>query len=89
MQMLVAFNRPLAIVGQTSAGTTGNVTGAELPGGFAFVYTGMLVTNVDGSRFMGIGIQPDVRVPVTMPDLASGTDRDLLTAIDILHAHGL
>jgi C-terminal processing protease CtpA/Prc len=89
MQMLVAFNRPLAIVGQQSSGTTGNVSGVQLPGGFAFVYTGMLVTNVDGSRFMGVGIQPDVRVPVTAPDLASGTDRDLLTAIDLLHAHGL
>ena len=88
MQELVAFNRPLAIVGQQSAGTTGNITGAQLPGGFAFGYTGMLVTNPDGSRFMGVGIQPDVRVAVTAADLASGTDRDLLTAIDILHRHG-
>lgn len=89
MQLLVAFNRPVAIIGQPSAGTTGNVTRVQLPGGFLFSYTGTLVTNVDGSRFMGVGIQPDVRVRVTASDLASGTDRDLLTAVDLLQNRGL
>jgi C-terminal processing protease CtpA/Prc len=89
MQMLVAFNRPLAIIGQPSAGTTGPVTRIRLAGGYLFSYTGGLVTNVDGGRFMGVGIRPDITVPVTAQDLASGTDRDLLTALDVLHAHGL
>ena len=85
MQMLVGAGRPLAVVGQRSAGTNGNITGVQLPGGFGFSYTGMEVRNPNGSRFHGIGIKPDVFVPLTAEDLRDGVDRDLLTAIDLLH----
>jgi hypothetical protein len=33
------------------------------------------------SRFHGVGIRPDIEVPVDASDLANGIDRDLLRAI--------
>src|SRR5262249_26018360 len=62
VQMLVGAHR-VTVVGQPSAGTNGNITGLQLPGGFGFTYTGMEVLNPDGGRFDGVGIKPDVYVP--------------------------
>jgi C-terminal processing protease CtpA/Prc len=83
-QMLVGSDRPAVVVGQRSAGTNGNITGVQLPGGFGFTYTGMRVLNVDGSQFHGIGIVPDITVPATAADLRDGVDRDLLAAVAAL-----
>jgi hypothetical protein len=44
----------------------------------------MEVRNPDGSRFHGIGIMPDVEVPVTALDLQNGIDRDLMVAIELV-----
>jgi C-terminal processing protease CtpA/Prc len=85
MQMLVGAHRLTAIVGeQRSAGTNGNITGVQLPGGFAFSYTGMRVLNPDGSRHHGVGIVPDVDTSLSAADLRDGVDRDLLAAIAVL-----
>jgi len=84
MQMLVGAHRLTAIVGGNSAGSNANITELSLPEGFVFMYAGMEVLNPDGSRFEGLGITPDVMVPVTAGDLRDGIDRDLLTAIGIL-----
>jgi hypothetical protein len=84
MQMLVGADRPVAVVGQRSAATNGNVTGLSLPGGFGFIYTGMNVRNPDGSVFHGTGIVPDIEVSPTAADLRDGIDRELLTAIEVL-----
>jgi C-terminal processing protease CtpA/Prc len=82
MQMLVGADRLEAVVGQRSAGTNGNITGLSLPGGFVFLFTGMEVRNPDGSRFHGVGIEPDVEVETSAADLRDGIDRDLLEAIE-------
>jgi len=84
MQMLVGSGRVLAVVGRRSAGTNGNITGVTLPGGFVFTYTGMEVRNPDGSRFFGVGIAPDLEVPILADDLRDGVDRALLEAVDML-----
>lgn len=84
MQMLIGAGRVKAVVGRRSAGTNGNITSLALPGGMFFLYTGMEVRNVDGSRFHGVGIVPNVEVPLTVADLRDGIDRALLTAIDLL-----
>ena len=52
-------------VGRQSAGTNGNITGVQLPGAFAFSFTGMKVTHADGSPFLGLGIVPDVDVKLS------------------------
>ena len=84
MLLLEGAGRPSAFVGQQSAGTNGNITGVYLPGGFGFLYTGTNVRRADGSQFHGIGLQPDLPVPLTAADLRDGVDRDLLVAIDAL-----
>ena len=85
MMMLVGAGR-VTVVGRTSAGTNGNITGVQLPGGFSFSFTGMAVTFPDGSRFHGVGIVPDVEVQPTAADYASRRDAELLAAIQILRA---
>jgi C-terminal processing protease CtpA/Prc len=84
MQMLRGAGRLVSIVGERSAGTNGNLTYLSLPCGFYFSYTGMEVLNPDGSTFHGVGIAPDITVPLTRTDLRDGIDRDLLTAIGVL-----
>jgi C-terminal processing protease CtpA/Prc len=83
---LVGAGRLTAVVGeQPSAGTNGNITGVQLPGGFAFSYTGMRVLNPNGSRHHGIGIVPTVDTALSPADLRDGVDRDLLAAIEMLN----
>jgi C-terminal processing protease CtpA/Prc len=84
MQLLVGAHRPVAVVGQPSAGTNGSLTTVLLPGALGFSFTGMGLLNPDGSTFHGVGIQPDVTVPMSATDFRDGVDRDLLTAIDVL-----
>jgi C-terminal processing protease CtpA/Prc len=85
MQLLVGAERPVGVVGQQSAGTNGSLTGVSLPGSFGFTLTGEGIRNPDGSRFHGVGILPDVLVPLSAADFREGVDRDLLVAIDVLH----
>jgi C-terminal processing protease CtpA/Prc len=87
MQMVVGAGRLTAVIGeQPSAGTNGNITGVQLPGGFGFSYTGMRVLNPDGTRHHGVGIVPTIDTAISAEDLRDGVDRDLLTAIEVLSA---
>lgn len=81
--MLVGAKR-VTVVGRQSAGTNGNITGIQLPGAFAFSFTGMEVLHVDGSTFHGIGIVPNSEVQPKASDFREGIDRDLQKAIEIL-----
>jgi hypothetical protein len=67
-------------VGTPTAGTNGNVTWVDLPGG-AVSFTGMRVTYADGSRFQNLGIQPDILVRPTPEGLAAGRDDVLEAAV--------
>jgi hypothetical protein len=55
------------------------VTRGWIPGAFSF--TGMKVTHSDGSPFAGIGIVPDIVVPLRAVDFATGRDPELAAAI--------
>jgi C-terminal processing protease CtpA/Prc len=81
--MLVDAGR-VTVVGRNSAGTNGNITGMQLPGNFAFSFTGMNILHADGSPFMGIGIVPDIEVPLTAAAFRDGVDQELTVAIDVL-----
>jgi C-terminal processing protease CtpA/Prc len=76
-------NRLATIVGSTTAGQDGNINPFTLPGGYTFNYTGMRVFNLDGSRFIGVGIPPDVAVEPTIAGIRSGKDEVLDKAIAI------
>lgn len=72
------------IVGQSTAGTNGNINPFVLPGGFRISWTGMKVLKHDGSRLHGVGITPDVYVEKTIAGVREGRDEFLEKAIGIL-----
>lgn len=72
------------IVGETTAGTNGNINIVELPGGYRAVFTGMKVLKHDGSRHHGVGIAPAVPVSPTPAGIRAGRDEQLEKAMEIL-----
>jgi C-terminal processing protease CtpA/Prc len=72
------------IVGETTAGTNGNVNMLKLPGGYRIAFTGMKVLKHDGSRHHGIGIVPTIPVTPTTAGLRAGRDEQLEKAIEVL-----
>ena len=72
------------IVGNTTAGTNGNVNPFTLPGGYLSFWTGMKVLKHDGSQHHGVGIQPTVRVEPTPAGIAAGRDEVLEEAVKLL-----
>ena len=74
------------IVGETTAGTNGNVNPFTLPGGYTVRWTGMRVTKRDGSPHHGVGIRPTVPVAPTLRGVKEGRDEVLEKAIEIVSA---
>jgi C-terminal processing protease CtpA/Prc len=72
------------LVGRPTSGANGNITGAQLAGGFAVTFTGMEVRHTDGRRFHGIGHIPDVPVEPTLEDLRANKDTVLEAGIATL-----
>ncbi len=72
------------IVGETTAGTNGNINPFTLPGNYQVVWTGMKVLKHDGSQHHGIGIQPTVPVSRTIRGVAEKRDEQLERAIAIV-----
>jgi hypothetical protein len=72
------------IVGETTAGTNGNINIIELPGDYQIYFTGMKVLKQDGSRHHGVGISPTVKVTRTRAGIAAGKDEFLEKAIEIV-----
>jgi carboxyl-terminal processing protease len=71
-------------VGQPSNGSTGQPLGMALPGGgFARVVT-KRDTYPDGRDFVGIGVQPEIRVEPTVDDVRAGRDVVLQRAVAAL-----
>ncbi len=69
------------IVGQPTAGTTGDMTQFALPL-FPFSMTGMRMHGMDGEPHHARGIVPDRIVPHYASDRMTGRDRTLETALD-------
>jgi len=72
------------IVGETTAGTNGNVNPFTLPGGYTVRWTGMRVTKRDGSPHHGVGIRPTVPVAPTLRGVKEGRDEVLERALQIV-----
>ena len=84
---LLGSDRELTVMGRQTAGTNGNLTGMDLPGGIYLTFTGMELLWPDGSPFHGSGIIPDIEVLPTAEDLAAGRDTELLAAIALLQGN--
>jgi carboxyl-terminal processing protease len=62
------------IVGERTAGTSGNPLTVGLPGGGSFRFSTFKATYPDGREYVGLGILPDVEVSPTPEDIARGYD---------------
>ncbi|WP_454762191.1 S41 family peptidase [Caulobacter segnis] len=71
------------IVGETTAGTNGNVNTLRLPGDYSMTWTGMRVLKQDGRRHHGVGINPTVEVHRTVAGVRAGRDEQLEAALKI------
>ena len=82
---IVEYNRIGEIIGQTTAGTNGNVDKITLPGDLVAIrWTSLKVLKQDGSQHHGIGILPTVPVELTLQGLAEGRDEYLEVALEIV-----
>ena len=70
------------IVGQTTAGTTGDMTLFDMPI-FPFTMTGMRMHCMNGERHHAKGIIPDLIVPIYTKDYLSNFNRTLHTAFKV------
>ncbi len=72
------------IIGEPTAGSTGQPLVFGLPGGGGARVCTCYTTYPDGKEFVGIGIQPDVLVHPTIKDVRAGRDTVLRAALDKL-----
>lgn len=73
------------IIGQTTAGTNGNVNVIKLPNGLSVRFTGVKTMMLDGSKFHGVGILPDIFVNKTINGIKEGRDEYLEKSIEIIN----
>lgn len=72
------------LVGQPSAGANGNVVNLILPSRYITRWTGLRVTNFDGSRMFALGIQPNIAIERTVAGVAAGRDELLEAAFTVV-----
>ncbi|HAW89124.1 MAG TPA: peptidase S41, partial [Gemmatimonadetes bacterium] len=65
------------VVGSTTAGADGNVSGIPLPGGITTLISGIGVFYPDGTPTQRIGIVPDLEVSPTIAGIREGRDEVL------------
>lgn len=71
---LIEYYQLATIVGDYTAGTTGNINMSYLFGGLFTPWTGMRVLKQDGTMFNGRGVKPDVIVKSTIKNIQEGKD---------------
>jgi carboxyl-terminal processing protease len=72
------------LIGQPTNGSSGQPLMLDLPGGGRAWICTKRNTYADGRPYIGTGVIPDVRVPLTVADVRAGRGRALETAIDLL-----
>lgn len=80
------YNNLATIVGEQTAGTTGNVVSGMYPCKTSIHFTGMRVVNPDGTRFHGVGIIPDIEVKLTVQGILDGRDEVLEAALKLCNS---
>ena len=71
-------------VGDTTAGTNGNVNFIPLMGGYSIMWTAMKVLKHDGSQLHLIGFRPDYPVKRTIKAIREGRDEYIEKAVEVL-----
>ena len=78
------YSKRAILVGEKTAGSTGNPIVVKLPGGGIFRVVSKRDIFPDGMEFVGIGIIPDVEVKVTQQDIIEKSDPVLNKGIDVI-----
>ncbi len=71
------------LVGETTAGSTGNPVMVTLPGGALLQVCSLNATYPDGAVFVGRGIEPDVMVHPSVAGIRAGRDEVLEKAVEL------
>jgi C-terminal processing protease CtpA/Prc len=77
------------LVGEPTAGSTGNPLRVSLPGGGNFRVVTVKCVYPDGREFVGSGIEPDLQVHPTQRDIQVGYDRVMAAGLEALKAWNL
>jgi C-terminal processing protease CtpA/Prc len=86
--ILLDGSKNIKLVGQPSAGSSGQPLAIDIPGGFRSRICAKRDTYPDGRDFVGIGIKPDVLVNKNVDDYLKNTDTELNEAVKILKSKG-
>ena len=81
--MLLKSNDRAVMVGETTAGSTGQPMVQRFDNGIGFSIGAVRASMPDGSPFEGVGIKPDVEILLTREDLYEDRDPVLLRAVDM------
>ncbi|MFS4493142.1 S41 family peptidase [Maribacter sp. 2308TA10-17] len=74
----------VTIIGSTTAGADGNVSGIPLPGGISTMISGIGVYYPDGTETQRVGIVPDIEIKPTIKGVRAGKDEVLEKAIELI-----
>ncbi|MEP6700065.1 MAG: S41 family peptidase [Bacteroidota bacterium] len=72
------------VVGSTTAGADGNVSGFYLPGGIYTMFSGISILYPDGTETQRIGIVPDVEAKRTVEGIKEGRDELVEKAVQLI-----
>jgi C-terminal processing protease CtpA/Prc len=75
------------VIGSTTAGADGNVSGITLPGGLTTSISGLGIYYPDGTETQRVGIIPDIFITPTIEGIKSGKDELLEKAIEEINRH--
>jgi carboxyl-terminal processing protease len=78
------YSRRAVLVGEKTAGSTGNPIVVSLPGGGVFKVVSKRDVFPNGEEFVGVGISPDVELRPTQQDLLDGIDSVFLKGVEII-----
>ncbi len=76
------------VIGEPTAGANGNVASVPLPGGYSFRFTGMKVTQHDGTQHYTKGIEPDIIMKPTIQGIVDNRDELLDKAVELIKNNG-
>ncbi len=82
--MTMQTNPNVLVVGNTSSGTDGNVTGFTFPGNIEVKMTGLGILYPDFSQTQRKGVKIDSRITYSFSDISSGIDSWITKGIDVI-----
>ncbi|MDK2596098.1 S41 family peptidase [Pseudoalteromonas obscura] len=87
--LMIAQNMDIPIVGEVTAGINGDIMfgtvfSGQANGGVTYIYTASRSDQVDGSKLIGVGIQPDYLVPATQASIVESRDVQMEKATQLV-----